>query len=68
MFLANQIAGFFDQPYLQNKLMKQPDFSQVDTNSHKLKVDQNIFGWCCLKWAWSVWSWDSEIDCISRMK
>ena len=23
---AKQIAGFFDQPYLQNKSMKQPDF------------------------------------------
>ena len=41
-------SGFFDQPYLQNKSMKWPDFLHVDTNSHKLKVDQNIFGW-----AWS---------------
>ena len=40
MFLANQVAGFFNQPYLQNKSMKQPDFLQVDTNSHKLKADQ----------------------------
>ena len=38
-------SGFFDQPYLQNKSMKWPDFLHVDTNSHKLKVDQNIFGW-----------------------
>ena len=43
MFSANQIAGFFNQPYLQNKSMKWPDF--VDTNSQKLKVDQNFFGW-----------------------
>ena len=45
MFLANQIAGFFNQPYLQNKSMKQSDFLHVDTNSHKLKVDQKSFVW-----------------------
>ena len=45
MFSANQIAGFFNQLYLQNKSMKQPDFLHVDTNLHKLKVDQKIFGW-----------------------
>ena len=43
MFSANQIAGFFHQPYLQNSSMKKPDFLHVDTNSNKLKVDQNIF-------------------------
>ena len=36
-------SGFFDQPYLQNKSMKWPDFLHVDTNSHKLK-DQKFFG------------------------
>ena len=44
MFSANQIAGFFNEPYLQNKSMKWPDFLHVDANSHKLKVDQKIFG------------------------
>ena len=29
--------------------MKEPDFLLVDTNSHKLKVDQNFFGWVWLK-------------------
>ena len=48
MFSANQIAGFFYQPYLQNKSMKKPGFWHFDTNSHKLKVDQKILGW-----AWS---------------
>ena len=48
MFSANQIAGFFNQPYPQNKSMKQPDFLHVDTNSHKLKVNRKICGW-----AWS---------------
>ena len=43
MFSANQIAEFFNQPYLQNK--SKPDFLHVDTNSHKLKVDQKNFGW-----------------------
>ena len=42
--LANQIAGFVDQPYLQN-ILKQPDLWLFDTISHKLKVDLNFFGW-----------------------
>ena len=42
MFLASQIAGFFNQPYLQNKSMKKPEFLHVDTNSDRLKVDQKI--------------------------
>ena len=33
--VLSQIAGFFNQPYLQNKSMKQPDFVHVDTNLHK---------------------------------
>ena len=41
---VNQIAALFNQPYLQNKSMKQPYFLHVDTNSHKLKVDQKIWG------------------------
>ena len=49
-------SGFFDQPYLQNKSMKWPDFLHVDTNSHKLKVHQNIFGW-----AWSEMSVSSLV-------
>ena len=48
MFSVNQIAGFFNQLFLQNKLMKQPHFLHVDTNSQKSKVDQKNFGW-----AWS---------------
>ena len=45
MFSASKIAGSFNQPYLQNKSMKQLDFWHVDTNSLKLKVDQKLFGW-----------------------
>ena len=44
MFSANQIAGFFNQPYIQNKSMESPDFLHVKTNLHKLKVDQKVFG------------------------
>ena len=43
--LSQQIAGFFNQPYLQNKSLKWPDFLHVDTNLHKLKVGQKFFGW-----------------------
>ena len=45
MFSVNQIAGFSNQQYLQNRLLKKPDFLHVDTNSHKLKVDQKVLGW-----------------------
>ena len=39
MHLANEIAGFLNQLYLQNEIMKNPDFLHVDTNSLKLKFD-----------------------------
>ena len=48
MLSANQIAGFLNQVLLLNKLMKQPNFSHVDTNLQKLKVDYVLSGW-----AWS---------------
>ena len=48
-FSANQIARFFNQPYLKSKLMKWPDFLHVDTNSHQLKVDQKFFEWAWLE-------------------
>ena len=44
MFSANQIARFFNQPYLQNKSIKEPYFLHADANSRKLKVDQKHFG------------------------
>ena len=66
MFSANQIAGFFNQPYLEDKSVQLPDFSHVDTNWHKLKVDQNICGWAWPEWVWLILSWHSKIDCISR--
>ena len=67
MFPTNQIGKFFNQPYLQNKSMKYLDFLHLDTNSYKSKVDQNFFGWLGSTWVWSVWSWDSKMDRISRM-
>ena len=45
MFPANKIAGFFNQPYIQKKSMKYSDILNVDTESHKLKVDRKILGW-----------------------
>ena len=48
MLSASQIAGFLNQLFLQNKLMKQSHFLNVDTNSQKLKVDRKFCGW-----AWS---------------
>ena len=39
MLLGNQIAGFLNQLYLLKKMMKEPDFFNVNTNSFKLKVD-----------------------------
>ena len=43
MLSASQIAGFLNQLFLQNKLMKQSHFLHLDTNSQKLKVDQKVF-------------------------
>ena len=45
MLSANQIAGFLNQLFFRNKLMKQPYFLHVDTNSQKLKVDPKFYGW-----------------------
>ena len=40
MLSANQVAGFPNQLFLENKLMKQPHFLPVGTSSQKLKVDK----------------------------
>ena len=48
MLSAIQIAKFLNQPFLQNKSMKQLHFLHFDTNLQKLKVDRKFFGW-----AWS---------------
>ena len=67
MLSANQIAGFFDQPYLQSKLIKEANFLPVVTNSYKLKIDENFLCRHHQKWVWPVLSQDSKIDCISGM-
>ena len=38
MVLVSQIAGFLNQLYLWNKMMKNSNFLHVDTNLFKLKV------------------------------
>ena len=48
MVSANQIPGFLNQRFLQNKVMKQFNSLHFDINSQKLKVDRKLFGW-----AWS---------------
>ena len=54
MFSANQIARFFNEPYLQNKSMKESDFLYIDTISCKLKDDQKILSRHDQKWVWPV--------------
>ena len=44
MLLSNQIAGFLNCLYLQNKMMKKPGFLYVDTESQKLKVSLKMYG------------------------
>ena len=46
--LINQIAGFLNQLFLQNKSIKQPHFLHVDIDSQKLNVNRK-----CFSWAWS---------------
>ena len=43
MASANQITGFFNQPFVQKKLMKQRNSLHVDRFSQKLKVDRKFF-------------------------
>ena len=39
MLAVNKIAGFLNELYLYNKIVKKPDFLLVDTDSWKLKFD-----------------------------
>ena len=64
---ANRIVGFFNQPFLQNKSMKQPDFLHVNTNSRILKVIRIFLGGYSQKLVWPVWPQYSKTDCVSRM-
>ena len=43
MIAANQVSGFYNQPFLQNKSTKQCNSLHVDTKSQKLKVDRKFF-------------------------
>ena len=62
------IAGFLNQLFLQNKLMKQPRFFHVDTNSQKLKFTFFFLVRHSQKWKWPICSRDSKTECIWRMK
>ena len=42
LFAANQITGFLNQPISRTSHRKSLIFVYVDTNSHKLKVDQKF--------------------------
>ena len=60
MLLASQIAGFLNQPFLQNKWMKQPNILHIDTNSQKWKVDGKFFG--------CAWSKMDVINLVSGLE
>ena len=62
-----RLQDFLTNHIFRKKSTTEPYFLHVDTNSHKLKVGQKLFKRDSQKWAWPVWSWDSKIDCISRM-
>ena len=67
MFSAHQIAGFLINHISRTKQQNSLIFCmliQVYINSNLIK---NFLGGYGQKWAWPVWSWDSGIDCISRM-
>ena len=46
----NEIVGFLNQLFLQNKQIKQPHSLNVDANSRKLKVDKNFLVGLDQKW------------------
>ena len=52
IFSAIQVVGFFNQPYLQDKSMKHPDFLHVYTNLHK--------SWSKIFWVGIVRNWYGE--------
>ena len=56
VFSANQIAGFFNQPYLQNKSMKQLIYCMLIQVLLKVKLIKNLLGSCGQKWVWALWS------------
>ena len=64
MLSAHQISGFLNRLFLHCKLMKQPHFLHVDTNSQKSKVDRKHMVGHGQNWVQPVCSWDYEIDFI----
>ena len=42
---SNQIPGFLNWLYLNNRWMNYPDFLGADTNSERFKVELKFFGW-----------------------
>ena len=47
-------------------MIKRPYFLHVDTDSWKLKVDQEVLQWAWSKMGVTIWSQDSKIGFISR--
>ena len=45
MLSANQIAVFSKERNIQNKSVKWPEFTHVDTNSKKLNFDGEFLWW-----------------------
>ena len=67
MLSANQIIGFLNEVFLQNKLTKLYYFLHVDTNSQKLKVDQNFLVGHRQRSIWPIrpiltWQWTDGIN------
>ena len=69
VFRKSDSRIFLSTMYLQNKSLKLISlfFFYVDTNSHKIKVDQKIWDGHYPKWVWSVCSQNFDIDCLSGM-
>ena len=67
MLSANQIAGFLNQLFLQNKSMEWLHFLDVDANLQNEELIKIFLVGHGQKWVWPIWSWDSKIDSISRM-
>ena len=67
MLLAIQIAGFSNQLFSKDKLIKQPNSLYVGINSQKLKADRKILVGHGQKLVWPIWPLGSKIDCISKI-
>ena len=64
MLLANQIAGFLNQLFLQKKKLNNLIFCMLMQIHKNQKLIKNLLVGHGQKCVWPIWSLDSKTDCI----